>query len=1400
MAAEAGRGKSALVCRWMVQLKQRSDIEVIFIPISIRFEIASQEEVFEALAARLAKIYHEEHRNTATVSLAPEKWRSVCESYLDRSPPSGKQLVVILDGLDEATDWKIGAGFFHTEPPTGLRVLVTARLRTGESSPQGWASTLGWDTRLTRLETLPPLTRIGVEEVLISMGNPLNKLANQQAIIKQLYYLSEEGDPLLVKLYVDALLGKGAQAAFLRAEDLPHLKPGLREYFNHWWEGQKKQWQAKGRDPLHGEQSVRNLLNLLSAARGRLTRSDLSELAPDQFIDSILLDEWLTDINRWVIGNGNEDGYTFSHPRFGYFFWDAMFPRQQQKLDNQFTAWGERVLHELNNGELDPKAASPYLLKNYASHLERSDAPPARFYALISDGWRKAWEVLDISYSGFLNDVEQARERAKQVYDASPPGRAEALVQQVRAALCRSSVVALSNDMLPELLAHLVEAGLRTPIQAMAMTKVMTDESRCADVLLRLSSLLPNEFIEEIFKIANALQNENIRVLLLSCLVTNIPEGARAKILDGILSAARTVKNNYFYAAALIELLPYLVGEQQSQVIEEALKAISTIDNFNTFRSRALSGLVPHLPVSLLGEALILVNTIEQESSRAEVLSKLASRLSGSLLVKALKITYALDDPYARAITLSDFIPYLQNAQAVVVLEQALEAARAVTRKPYCVIALNRLIVHLPESQRTGVLEEAQKITLEIENEKDSVDAFIALAPNLSESRRTILLKEILSSARKIKYKRDQAEALIGLLPYLPQESRQARLAEAMTVLRTIGDIEPQLQALNKLSSHLSEQLVENILTFICEIEGRDSRTELLTALASRLSAKLLEQRLRILSAVDDKEIRGNALLKVALSLAKEHPTEALTVACTIEDESSRADALVGITPYLPKELIEKAAMVARSIKQDYWCARTLCKLAIYLPEVLLDEALIAARSLSTIEYVEFLSSIITYVPDSQRQFLLKGVMKSVYKINKGNSRYERRILALDEQTRTVVLSKLAPHLPLYLLQEALALVMTLDSRCYRNELGNRISLTERNAYPRVDALIELVPHLPIELVEEACVAVLNEDEFPFVLAILSFAPRLSPKLLEDVLARVWMLENEESRVEGLSGLAPYLSAGMLEEAFMATCKIENEFLLVHAMSSLVPYLPTELREKALTLAMTWVLQDEESYTKELLKLAPYLSVGMLEEAFIATCKIEDEFHRADVLVGLIPYLPAELLDKILIISLGFKLAFSKYYRAKIQASLVLHSLASLVPHPPENQRRQILKEALAAISAIQSSDKSLQVLNTLMIYLPNDMLGDALMTAHTIQGEYYRASALGDLVPLLIEWSMQQPHLSHLVFADFLQVIALRPRPQFLQDLAALMPFILAMAGDEAPEAAEGIYHAIQEVCVWWP
>ncbi len=637
LAAEAGRGKSALVCRWMAQLMQRGDVEVVFIPISIRFEMASQKEVFEALAARLAKIHQEAHRSEATRAvLSPEQWRTVCESYLDRPAPVGKQLVVILDGLDEATDWQLGAGFFSDEPPPGLRVLVTARLRASETTPQAWAATLGWPARLARLQTLLPLSRSGVEEALVSMGNPLDKLANQQAVIDQLYRLSEEGDPLLVKLYVNALVAKGAQAAFLRAEELAQLNPGLHEYFEQWWKGQKTQWQAEGRNPLRTEQSVLHLLNLLSAALGPLKKADLGELAPEQFTDGILLDEWLTDINRWVIGDGVEQGYTFSHPKFGYYFWEKMFPHQQQELDKRFTDWGAQVLDELNAELLDPKQAPEYLLRNYANHLERNLAPAEAFYAMISNGWRMAWEKLDISYGGFLNDVDRAWEQARSEHAANQLGRSEALVQQVRAALCRSSVATLSSNMPPELLEQVVKAELYTPVQALMILKLVPDEKQRVEMIEAVAAHLPFELLGNALNVTSTVENEYFRANALGQLALHLP----AEFIGEALIIALTISDPYCGATALSAIAPHLPDGKRGQTLDEVLHIVRTIEQ-EELRTHALCDLALHLPeseqVKALNEALATAITIKDAAVRAHALSVLAPHLNGSNRRKALE-------------------------------------------------------------------------------------------------------------------------------------------------------------------------------------------------------------------------------------------------------------------------------------------------------------------------------------------------------------------------------------------------------------------------------------------------------------------------------------------------------------------------------------------------------------------------------------------------------------------------------------------------------------------------------------------------------------------------------------------------------------------------------------------
>ena len=103
LAASAGRGKSALLVRWLERLRRRDpDLPLVFVPVSLRFNTASQAVFFAALAARLAHLYGEAVH--ADLSHAPDFWRGMVGSFLSQPSPKGR-LLVVLDGLDEATDW-----------------------------------------------------------------------------------------------------------------------------------------------------------------------------------------------------------------------------------------------------------------------------------------------------------------------------------------------------------------------------------------------------------------------------------------------------------------------------------------------------------------------------------------------------------------------------------------------------------------------------------------------------------------------------------------------------------------------------------------------------------------------------------------------------------------------------------------------------------------------------------------------------------------------------------------------------------------------------------------------------------------------------------------------------------------------------------------------------------------------------------------------------------------------------------------------------------------------------------------------------------------------------------------------------------------------------------------------
>ena len=871
MTAEAGRGKSALVCRWQTQILTRPDVDVIFVPISIRFETATQDVLFAALAARLAALHGEEMQPAA---LAADQWRAICQSFLRRALPAGKQLVVLLDGLDEATGWSPGRGLFPGDPPAGLRVLLTARPRTGETGPEGWAMTLGWqDEGLARKALLPGLDRTGIGEALRSMGNPLDHLATQVDVVGELFRLTE-GDPLLVRLYVDALVGQGSAAAYVRAAELQTLQPGLHGYFDRWWDEQHQQWTHEGRDPLVEQEQLLTLLNAVAAALGPLTHSDLA--AVSTLTNGLLVRRLAQTISRWLIGDGKSHGYTFSHPRLGYYFWEQLGATEQADWDARFTAWGATTLAALHSGAIAPKAAPRYLVQHYAAHLTRAQAPAEQFYALLSDGWRQAWEAVDVTYSGFLNDIARVEAKAQAAYQPKQPGKAEAIVQQIKAALCRASISALGDNLTPELLRL---AQLRTPTQIIALIRLMHDSDRRSETLAAVVKYLPVELVAKALTIASGIGDEDARADALATLAPHLP----SPLLTEALAAAREIENEDARAWALAALAPQLSEAQRTDVLTEALTAAREIENKHA-RAWALTALAPQLPEAqqseVLTAALAAAREIENEDARAWALAALAPQLPPSLLMETLVAARGIGDEDYRARALTALASHLP---------EALAAAREIENESVRARALGALAPHLPEAQRPAVLTAALAAARAIEDEDDRASALAALAPRLPQE----LLGEALAAARAIGHKYHRVNTLRALAPHLPQEQQTVVLGEALAAARAIGDEDSRADTLATLAPHLPAPLLTEALMAAREIENEHARAWALEALAPQLP-----------------EAQQSEVLTAALAAAR-----------TIENEDDRAWALAALAPHLPQEqqpaVLTKELAVARAMRDE---------------------------------------------------------------------------------------------------------------------------------------------------------------------------------------------------------------------------------------------------------------------------------------------------------------------------------------------------------------------------------------------------------------------------------------------------------------------------------------------------
>jgi hypothetical protein len=631
LVAPTGLGKTALLVHWIRRVQQRTDNrwQIIFVPVSIRYQTAGEQVALRMLAHSLAEFHHdlEQFRQ---YEQSPAGLRALVIDYLRRPFTAGSQLLVVLDGIDEAVGWKVGP-LCAVPPQVGLKIVVAARQRADMGHTE-WTAHLNWDAGQVAHFHLTGLDRAALIALLKAQGERLAALADDPAFVAQFERVSE-GDPLTCNLLIKALLGNT-----LSPTDLSRRPPGLEAFLRDWVETLRRMRQESA--------AIRELLALCAIAYGPLISDDLEALAPAVFTDqSTIVDAVRSDeVARFIITVG-EHSYVFSHQRLREVFLEQIYPpKDRERLHRRLVDYGKAWWADRH------QPLSEYLRRFWLLHCaevgewERirevvSAIVPTRDGSGVEQPWQTARYAAEGSNSGYLGDLERLWTRAEQQGD---------LGLALRCALIAASLRGQSGNLSPTLLVGLVQvgtpagkwsaatalehialmpyskrqanslkallvAGIALPwARALEVALAIADKEARATALAALAPHLPPHLLADALAAARTIADEDWRSRALAALAPHLPP----HLLADALAAARTIADEYLRSRALAALAPHLPAEQQPAVFADALAAARTIAD-EDWRSRALAALAPHLPPHLLADALAAARTIDNEYWRS---------------------------------------------------------------------------------------------------------------------------------------------------------------------------------------------------------------------------------------------------------------------------------------------------------------------------------------------------------------------------------------------------------------------------------------------------------------------------------------------------------------------------------------------------------------------------------------------------------------------------------------------------------------------------------------------------------------------------------------------------------------------------------------------------------------
>jgi Trypsin-like peptidase domain len=1143
--ARAGLGKSALLARWVDSLRSKSDgYNLVYFPISARWQTNSQTAIFQSIAFRLSRLFCE----PAPQSEDLRDLTAVTSKYFHRAAREMKGLLVVVDGLDEATGWEAGTDFFPPRGHGNVRALVAAR----PLGSRDWLGRLGWNTRgVARSFDLRELDRHAVAECLRQMGNLLAPLADRFPIVETLYEKSG-GDPLVLKLYVEEIQKYVDRSSGFDEAALKQMRPGLAGFFDYWFRDQVNLW---GEDRIEREPRVRAMMGLCSLAHGPLQQQDLRSLKPEIFAHRGDVDRAAEDLQRLLIGDGRAKGYVVSHPRLADFVREELLEKEELQIyESILLGYCERTVRNLKHSE--DSRVPDYVVRWYTTHLIQASSSCIEFLPLLSLDWCAEWERVEGTPAGFLNDLEKAWQQA-----SSP----EFIGVRIRIALLRSSILTRGRGIGMTLFAQSLAAGLISPTLAEVIAAQREDASERFHYLLLIAKnedQPSSRLYREVLPAARLIGDDYQRVIAFSAVAELLSPKDRESTLLEALVVVRQMDDDYSRATALIAVAELLTSEE-GDLLQETLTAARLSEN-GYERVLVLTVVAERLGTKdrecALREALEDARQIKDDFKRAIALSAVAKRLNAAEerdkeLHEALATTRQIASESERAAALNAVAEELSQEDGDL-LREALAAARQIEDCSGRAKALTTVAQRLGPKDRERALQEALQAARQIGNDppegtifmtidSDREIALSAVAQQLSQEDEE-LLQDALAVARLIGDDSERAIALSAVAQRLPQKDRESALQEALMAARHGDDSSERSRALSELAERLGSKEQESALREALEcarqIGDDPERAIALSAVAKRLDAedreKALQEALAVVRQIANEPKRTTALNAVAEQLDQEDGDllkEALTVARQTGSSSDRAIGLTAVAHWLSQKdresALQEALEAGRQIGNDSKRTIALSAVAERMEgenrQEVLEEALVITRQIrKDAELAEALISLAQRLCPEDRD-LLNGMLPAAHQIR-------------NDADRASVLIAVAQWLGVEdrekALQEALAIARQIGSDYHR-------------AWVLAAAADRLDPEDQQRVWQEALVALRQiGDDFQRALALSGMAERLGPDrrdLLKEMLAVARQIEEGSSRTRALSSVAERMSPEdreeVLQDMLVAARSIEDD-------------------------------------------------------------------------------------------------------------------------------------------------------------------------------------------------------------------------------------------------------------------